>query len=130
MALTATATPRVRTDTVHLLKLSNVKIYTIGIGGERLEEWGLFGQTTTNPSADLDEGTLTDIARRTGGQYFRARNPIELSTIYEGLNELEPIDQSAETIRPIASLFHWPLGLSFLSALILFVLNGKKNGFQ
>lgn len=28
MALTATATPRVRTDTVHLLKLSNVKIYT------------------------------------------------------------------------------------------------------
>ena len=109
---------------------SNVKIYTIGIGGERLEEWGLFGQTTTNPSADLDEGTLTDIARRTGGQYFRARNPIELSTIYERLNELEPIDQSAETIRPIASLFHWPLGLSFLSALILFVLNGKKNGFQ
>ena len=109
---------------------SNVKIYTIGIGGERLEEWGLFGQTTTNPSADLDESTLTDIARTTGGQYFRARNPIELSTIYERLNELEPIDQSAETIRPIASLFHWPLGLSFLSALILFILNGKKNGFQ
>ena len=109
---------------------SNVKIYTIGIGGERLEEWGLFGQTTTNPSADLDENTLTDIARTTGGQYFRARNPAELSTIYERLNELEPIDQSAETIRPIASLFHWPLGLSFLSALILFILNGKKNGFQ
>ena len=109
---------------------SNVKIYTIGIGGERLEEWGLFGQTITNPSADLDEGTLTEIARRTGGQYFRARDPIELSKIYERLNELEPIDQSAETIRPIASLYHWPLGLSFLSALILFVLNGKKNGFQ
>ncbi len=109
---------------------SNVKIYTIGIGGERLEEWGLFGQTTTNPSADLDESTLMDIARATGGQYFRARNPIELSTIYERLNELEPIDQSAETIRPIASLFHWPLGLSFLLALILLVLNGKKNGFQ
>ena len=109
---------------------SNVKIYTIGIGGERLEEWGFFGQTTTNPSADLDESTLTDIARKTGGQYFRARDPIELSTIYERLNELEPIDQSAETIRPIASLFHWPLGLSFLSALILFVSNGKKNGFQ
>ena len=109
---------------------SNIKIYTIGIGGERLEEWGLFGQTTTNPSADLDESTLTDIARTTGGQYFRARDPIELSTIYERLNELEPIDQPAETIRPTASLFHWPLGLSFLSALILFVLNGKKNGFQ
>ena len=109
---------------------SNVKIYTIGIGGERLEEWGLFGHTITNPSADLDEATLTGIARATGGQYFRARNPTELSTIYQRLNELEPIDQSAEIIRPITSLFHWPLGLSFFSALILFALNGKKNGFQ
>ena len=117
-------------EAADLAARSNVKIYTIGIGGERLEEWGLFGQTITNPSADLDEDTLTGIARATGGQYFRARNPAELSTIYERLNELEPIEQSAETIRPATSLFHWPLGLSFLSALFLFALNGKNNGFH
>ncbi|MAJ86981.1 MAG: VWA domain-containing protein [Cellvibrionales bacterium TMED148] len=108
---------------------SNVKIYTVGIGAERIQEWSLFGQTITNPSADLDESTLMGIARATGGQYFRARNPAELSTIYERLNELEPIEQSVEIIRPVTSLFHWPLGLSFFSALILFALNGKKNGF-
>jgi Ca-activated chloride channel family protein len=117
-------------EAADLAARSNVKIYTIGIGGERLEEWGLFGQTITNPSADLDEDTLTGIARATGGQYFRARNPAELSTIYERLNELEPIEQSAETIRPATSLFHWPLGLSFFSALFLFALNGKNNGFH
>jgi Ca-activated chloride channel family protein len=117
-------------EAADLAARSNVKIYTIGIGGERLEEWGLFGQTVTNPSADLDEDTLTGIARATGGQYFRARNPAELSTIYERLNELEPIEQSAETIRPATSLFHWPLGLSFFSALFLFALNGKNNGFH
>jgi Ca-activated chloride channel family protein len=117
-------------EAADLAARSNVKIYTIGIGGERLEEWGLFGQTITNPSADLDEDTLTGIARATGGQYFRARNPAELSIIYERLNELEPIEQSAETIRPATSLFHWPLGLSFFSALFLFALNGKNNGFH
>ena len=90
----------------------------------------MFGQTVTNPSADLDEATLTGIARATGGQYFRARNPAELSIIYERLNELEPIEQSAETIRPATSLFHWPLGLSFFSALFLFALNGKNTGFH
>ena len=117
-------------EAADLAARSNVKIYTIGIGGERLEEWGLFGQTMTYPSADLDEDTLTGIARATGGHYFRARNPAELSTIYERLNELEPIEQSAETIRPATSLFHWPLGLSFFSALFLFALNGKNNGFH
>jgi Ca-activated chloride channel family protein len=117
-------------EAADLAARSNVKIYTIGIGGERLEEWGLFGQTITNPSADLDEDTLTGIAQATGGQYFRARNPAELSIIYERLNELEPIEQSAETIRPATSLFHWPLGLSFFSALFLFALNGKNNGFH
>ena len=105
---------------------AQVKIYTIGIGGERMEEWGLFGSQITNPSADLDEETLLGIAQATGGQYFRARNPTELTNIYSKLNELEPIDQSEETIRPIAALYHWPLGLAFALALFLYAYSGKR----
>ena len=70
---------------------------------------------------DLDERTLTAIADLTGGKYFRARDPRELRSIYDQLNKLEPIDQDEELLRPITSLFHWPLAL-FLTCSLLIIL--------
>ena len=114
-------------EAANLARRAKVKIYTIGIGAERQEQRGLFGRTIVNPSADLDEKTLTTIAQATGGQYFRARDPQELASIYERLNQLEPIEQDAETIRPIVSLFHWPLGLAFCLSLIVFMTSQRKG---
>lgn len=98
-----------------------VKVYTIGIGAESGASSSLFGPRSVNPSADLDVDTLTEIATSTGGQFFRARDRNELERIYTMLDELEPVEQEAETFRPIQSLFFWPLGvalaLSFLIAL-------------
>ncbi len=113
-----------------LASRAKVKIYTIGVGAETQEAWGLFGKRVTNPSADLDEKTLTAIADATGGQYFRARNPEELVAIYEELNRLEPIEQDAEMIRPIAALYHWPLALAFVLSLLIALISGpsKYNG--
>jgi Ca-activated chloride channel family protein len=102
-----------------LARRAGVKIYTVGIGAEVQETWGLFGKRVTNPSADLDEASLIAIAEQTGGKFFRARDPEELSAIYTELNRLEPIEQDAETIRPVASLYHWPLGLAFVLSLVL-----------
>ncbi len=102
-----------------LASRAKVKIYTIGIGAEAMETRSLFGTRITNPSADLDEKTLVGIADATGGKFFRARNPQELAEIYQELNRLEPIEQDAETIRPIAALYHWPLGLAFVLSLLV-----------
>ena len=115
-----------------LASKARVKIYTIGIGAEAMETRSLFGSRITNPSADLDEKTLTAIADATGGKFFRARNPQELATIYEELNRLEPIEQDAETIRPIAALYYWPLSLAFLLSLVLALAtltgsNGRRS---
>ena len=100
----------------------NIKIYTIGIGADASSSNSLFGPRTINPSADLDEDSLTQIAVNTGGQYFRARDREELENIYGLLDELEPVEQEAETFRPTSALFYWPLGiavaLSFLIALL------------
>jgi Ca-activated chloride channel family protein len=98
-----------------------IKVYTIGVGAETGTSNSLFGPRSVNPSADLDEETLTKIAEDTGGRYFRARDRGELEQIYAILDELEPVDQEAETYRPTLTLFYWPLGgallLSFLLAL-------------
>jgi Ca-activated chloride channel family protein len=75
---------------------------------------GLLGTRTVNPSADLDETTLQQIASATNGRYFRARDTEQLDDIYQLLDRLEPVEQEAATYRPVRSLFHVPLAASWL----------------
>jgi Ca-activated chloride channel family protein len=107
---------------------NNITIYTIGIGADEMIKRTLFGRQRVNPSADLDEQTLSEIAKLTGGQYFRARNQNELQQIYQKIDELEPIDSDFLEFRPEKDLFYWPLSaailLLFLSALT-FKLRGS-----
>lgn len=91
-----------------------IKIYTVGVGADEMTVPSFFGSQTVNPSADLDEGTLTQIAKKTGGQYFRARNTEELRQIYQELDKLEPSASGQAMLRPIAELFYWPLSLALL----------------
>ena len=109
-----------------LVLLTDVRIYTVGIGAERMQVpgWfgGAFGAQVMNPSSDLDEETLTTVAGRTGGRYFRARNRGELEAIYTTLDELEPVPAPDETFRPVKQLFHLPLAAALLSSLLLALL--------
>lgn len=96
----------------------NIVIYTIGVGADQMTVPGLFGSgfgaRQVNPSADLDEEALQRIAELTGGSYFRARDPVQLANIYAELDRLEPVAAEGETVRPMRSLAHWPLGLALL----------------
>jgi len=102
-----------------------IRIYTIGIGADELTLPGLFGSSfgarQVNPSAELDEASLQEIASISGGRYFRARNPQELATIYNLLDELEPVEQASSLYRPRRALGYLPvlgaLAASFLLAL-------------
>jgi Ca-activated chloride channel family protein len=84
-----------------------IRIYTIGIGADSLTLPGLLGSPlgarTVNPSADLDEQTLQQIAANTGGQYFRARDPQELANIYQ-LLELARTHGSRHRAVPAAAV--------------------------
>lgn len=97
---------------------NNIIIYTVGIGADEMVVPGFlgssFGSRRINPSAELDEKTLQQIAALTGGKYFRARNPEELSNIYQLLDELEPVEDKQQTFRPQKALFYWPLALCFI----------------
>ncbi|HEY9183246.1 MAG TPA: VWA domain-containing protein, partial [Gammaproteobacteria bacterium] len=92
----------------------NLVIYTIGIGADALTVRSLFGLRQINPSADLDEETLTAIAEMTGGRYFRARDTAEFAEIYTILDELEPAESDERGFRPVTELYHWPLGAALL----------------
>ena len=102
-----------------LASREGLKIYTIGIGATELVERSLFGARRINPSADLDETVLKEIANLTSGVYFRARDLDELEQIYALIDELEPVEQDPKMFRPQKSLYYWPLAAALLLGTLL-----------
>lgn len=97
-----------------------LRIYTIGIGAEQLEVSSLIGGARSiNPSADLDEATLTSIAELTGGRYFRAKDTAGLQDIYRLVDELEPVEEPEAGFRPVKSLYYVPLAGAMALATLL-----------
>jgi Ca-activated chloride channel family protein len=72
-----------------------------------------------NPSADLDEETLTRISDLTGGRYFRARDTASLQQIYRLLDEMEPVAEPEGGFRPVRVLYYWPLGGALVLAFLV-----------
>jgi Ca-activated chloride channel family protein len=102
-------------------------IYTIGVGADSMTVRTLFGERQINPSADLDEATLTAIAESTGGQYFRARDTEELAEIYGILDRYEPAESDEAGFRPVTELFHWPLAAAVVLALAAIALGATPR---
>jgi Ca-activated chloride channel homolog len=101
-----------------------LRIYTIGIGADSIMVNSLLGgMRRTNPSADLDEETLTKIAQLTGGRYFRAKDTAALQEIYRILDKMEPVEEPEAGFRPVKSLYYWPLGGALALATFLASLN-------
>lgn len=103
---------------IELAVAEHVKIYTIGIGAEAMRVNGFFGSQIVNPSADLDARLLTDMAAKTGGRFYRARDTAELAKIYREVDQLEPADDIRQQYRPVDELFYWPLSGVLLLALL------------
>jgi len=111
-------------EAVKLAKQIGLRIYTIGMGADRMAVRSFFGTQMVNPSADLDEAMLQNIADETGGKYFRAKDTQGLQKIYTLIDKLEPVARDSKTFRPIRSLLVYPLAISF--GLLLLILGLRK----
>ena len=101
-----------------------LRIHTVGIGAERMRVRGIFGSRTVNPSAELDEAMLREVARLTGGRYFRATDTAALEEVYGLIDELEPAAGDSQVYRPLVALYPWPLAaaLALAAGLLLSTL--------
>ena len=106
---------------------AGLRIHTIGVGADRMYVASLFGTQTFNPSQDLDEETLKFIATTTGGVYFRAKDRDGLESVYKQLDELEPVEAGSRVVRPVTSLYPWPLAAAFLLSLAWPLFSGLRN---
>jgi len=103
-----------------------IKVYTIGLGsnGMAISPIGIrsdgsfqYGQQ----KVEIDEALLKEIAKKTGGEYFRATNNTKLQEIYDEINKLEKTDIEEFRYTNYNEMFRfWALlGLGFLTIEIL-----------
>jgi len=110
-----------------------IKVYTIGLGtnGMALSPVGINSRNGQfrydRVQVEIDEELLKDIAKQTGGQYFRATNSQKLAQIYEEINKLEKteIDEIKfttyeEHFRPFVLIAGALLLFEFLMRITLF----------
>lgn len=107
-------------EAVRLAKEANVRIHTIGIGSDPTD-FRTFGTRRMfrfrGPAMNTE--ALQNISEETGGRFYKASDTESLSRIYAHIASIEPIELDPETLRPVKSLFHWPLAGSFALFLLL-----------
>lgn len=88
-----------------------IKVYTIGVGTQeggsftRDDEFG-FPQPVP-VQADLDEGTLREVASLTGGRYFRATDAESLAGVYGEIDRLEKRAAPRQVAVDYRELYPW-----------------------
>lgn len=106
---------------------SGVKVYTIGAGSDSVLVQGLFGAVKMSRDGEIDERTLKEIAEKTGGEYFRAKDTQQLQRIYDKIDALEPVKNDDVFVRPVKELFYYPLAAAFALSVLgaLLMLAGR-----
>ena len=96
-----------------------IRIYTIGVGTEGMAPVpvgrGLFGLRYEMRPVEIDDVLLGEVARLTGGRYFRARDAAALDRITREIDRLERVPVQTRTYVRFTELYRWPLILAALA---------------
>lgn len=100
-----------------IAKELGIKIYTIGIGAREMQVPTLFGYQTVKNN-ELDENLLQNIAKTTGGEYFRAGDSKEFKEIFNKIDELEKTKIDGRSFYDKQEMFEGILKISLILLLI------------
>ena len=96
-----------------------IRIYAIGVGSRGLAPVpvgrGVFGLRYENRPVEIDDALLTEMAKATGGRYFRATDAAALQRVIEQIDLLERTPVRTRSYVRYTELFRWPLGLALLA---------------
>ncbi len=103
-----------------------VRVHTVGIGSDGpayVPVRDLFGERLVRQNFRLDEKTLTNIAQKTGGEYFRAKSAHGLEKTFESIDKMERSPYEIKSFTDFTERYHWFLGLAFALALLEILLS-------
>jgi len=101
------------TTAAQLAKSFGIRVYTIGVGTKGEAPYPiqdpLLGRRYVYMKADIDEETLTAVARATGGEYYRATDASSLQEIFGRIDALEKTELKVRHYTRYRELFPWLL---------------------
>ncbi len=99
-----------------------IRVYAIGVGTEGMAPVpvgrGLFGLRYETQRVEIDDALLTEVARATGGRYFRAKDAVGLERITREIDRLERTPTLARRSLPRSEWYVFPASIA-LAALLL-----------
>ena len=104
-----------------IAKQMKVRVYTVGVGTKGYAPYPVktpFGVQYQQVPVTIDEPTLTNIAKITGGKYFRATNNQKLKEIYAQIDNLEKAKIAVTQYHKKTERF-FPLAMLALVLLLL-----------
>jgi len=99
-----------------------IKIYGIGVGSVGMAPVPVGrnaagGLRYEYQPVEIDEALLSNIARMTGGRYFRARDAAALQNIYAYIDQMERAPVHTTSFVRYRELYRWPLTIGLLMLL-------------
>lgn len=103
-----------------------IKIYTIATGTYGTAPYPFetpFGRQYQMVPVEIDEKTLQQVSKRTGGKYYRATDNSSLRKIYSEIDKLEKSKIDIRSYRRHKELFHIPLAIGLILLFIEITLS-------
>jgi len=114
-------------EAARLAAKEDIRIYAVGVGSTQKEVPIMEGgRLVIRKDLGFDEAIMRDIAKTTGGAYFRATDTKALESISQRINELEKSRAESRTLMIPHPLYRWPLALALLSLLTLGLFPGAR----
>ncbi len=101
-----------------IAKEFGVRIYTIGVGTNNQTAPFPYGGEIINVPVEIDETTLTNIAKITNGRYYRATSKESLGEIYSEIDKLERTILQAKQFNAYHEEYHIFALLALLAILL------------
>ena len=117
-------------DAAKMARDFRIKVYTIGVGtrGEApypvLDSFGRQQYVMVN--VEIDETLLQEMARTTGGLYFRATDPGSLRAIFAEIDRWEKTNIKSRSYYETTELFPWFIAAGLL---LLFLVEVARRSF-
>ena len=114
-----------------IAKEQGIKVYTIGVGRNGTAPYPVFDNRgrevyTVDMKVEIDEKMLTEIAEKTGGEYFRATDKTSLERIYKQIDSMEKSKVEKFDITHIYEEYLvfvlWAIGLLLLEFIIKYIV--------
>ena len=103
-----------------LAKTLGIKIYAIGVGTEGRAPMLIDGRPQWTET-HIDEATLKEVAKVTGGKYYRAKNERELRGIYDEIGKLETTKINFQEWMSYSDMYYDFLAVGFILILATFL---------